>query len=236
MTTTASTRAPDTTPRATRSRRPGWRNPRLLLGTVLVAGSVVLGARLLAAADDTVGVWAVVRDVPAGATLAASDLEERRVRFPDTTAAGSYLSAGEPVAAGSVLDRPVGAGELLPRAALATGAGPDLVEVPVSVAADDLPATVRQGSVVDVWVAPGAAGPGTAGLATAGTAGDRRAPGDAVAVLREVVVVAVPRTSDGLAPQVTRQVIVGVPEERAADLGTPLGDLTAGRVVIVRVG
>jgi len=41
-------------PHATRSRRPGWRNPRLLLGIVLVAGSVILGARLLATAPRAV--------------------------------------------------------------------------------------------------------------------------------------------------------------------------------------
>ena len=56
MTTTYAPRpAADTeVPRATRSRRPGWRNPRLLIGLALVAGSVLVGARLVAAADDTV--------------------------------------------------------------------------------------------------------------------------------------------------------------------------------------
>jgi hypothetical protein len=47
----------DTGTPALRVRRPGWRDPRLWIGVVLVAGSVVAGARLLAAADDTVQVW-----------------------------------------------------------------------------------------------------------------------------------------------------------------------------------
>ena len=102
--------------------RPGWRNPRLLLGLVLVAGSVVLGARLLAAADDTVGVWAVARDLPAGAALddgrpgAASGPLPRR-RRPRTATS----SATDDVPKGATLNRPVSAGELLPRSAFAAG-------------------------------------------------------------------------------------------------------------------
>jgi hypothetical protein len=101
--------------------------------------------------------------------------------------------------------------------------GADLVEVPISVVSDDLPATVRQGSVVDVWVAPKVAAVGGAKV-------------KAVLVLTDVVVVAVPRTSDTLAPQTTRQVIVGVPAERSDDLGVALGGISDGRVVIARKG
>lgn len=217
------TRAEADVPRATRSRRPGWRNPRLLLGIVMVAGSVVLGARLLAAADDTVGVWAVARDLPAGATLGQGDLERRQIRFPDSGTADGYLAATDDLPDGATLNRPVSAGELLPRSALAEEAGADLVEVPISVASDDLPATVRQGSVVDVWVAPKVAAVGGAKV-------------KAVPVLTDVVVVAVPRTSDTLAPQTTRQVIVGVPAVRSDDLGAALGGISDGRVVIARKG
>ena len=223
MTLTAPARADTSVPRATRSHRPGWRNPRLLLGLVLVAGSVVLGARLLAAADDTVGVWALARDLPAGATVDAGDVERRQIRFPDAETADGYLAASRDLPAGVTLNRPVSAGELLPRSAFARGAGPRLVEVPVSVLSDDLPATVRQGSVVDVWVAPK--------VSTVGSAKVRAVP-----VLTDVVVVAVPRTSDGFAPQATRQVIVGVPAARADDLGEALGGISDGRVVIARKG
>lgn len=223
MTVTARSPADAAVPRATRSHRPGWRNPRLLLGILLVAGSVVLGGRLLAAADDTVGVWVVARDLPAGAALEDGVLERRQLRFPDARTAARYLLADDTLPAGATLNRPVAAGELLPRAALAEASGSGLVEVPISVGADDLPATVRQGSVVDVWVTPKVSAVG-------------RLKVKAVAVLTDVVVVAVPRTTDGLAPQTTRQVIVGVPASGAADLGTALGGLSEGRVVIARKG
>ncbi len=226
MTTTLASRraAPASeTPRATRSRRPGWRNPRLLLGLLLVAGSVLLGARLLAAADDTVGVWAVARDLPAGAAVTASELEGRQVRFPDAATADHYLSTSDPLPDGLTLNRPVAQGELVPRAAFAAQESADLVEVPISVADDDLPATVRQGSVVDVWVSPD--------VATVGAGRVR-----ATRVLTDVTVVAVPRAADSLAPQATRQVIVGVPADRADTLGVALGGISDGRVVIARKG
>ena len=209
--------------RATRGRRPGWRNPRLLLGIVLVAGSVLLGARLLAAADDTVSVWAVARDLPSGAALDQGDLRHEQIRFPDAETADQYLAAGDDLPAGATLNRPVSAGELLPRAAFAEESGADLVEVPISVLSDDLPATVTQGSVVDVWVSPKVSAVGQSRV-------------KAVLVLTDVVVVAVPRTSEGLAPQTTRQVIVGVAKSGAANLGAALGGLSDGRVVIARKG
>ena len=219
---------PAVVPPVTRSRRPGWRNPRLVLGVLLVSASVIGGARLLATADDTVAVWTTTRALPDGATLAEADLGRERVRFPDQATADGYLSADRPAPVGAVLDRRVGAGELLPRAAVAPRERSELVELPLAVASDDLPATVRQGSVVDVWVAP-AAGADTA------TAEARR-------VLEDVTVVAVPGTTDSLAPEATRQVIVGVPVERADapdgpdSLAAALGGLADGRVVVTRKG
>jgi hypothetical protein len=215
---------PDTAaPQAQRSRRPGWRNPRLLLGLLLVAASVVVGARLMAVADDTVGVWVVARDLPAGANVDNGDLTRRQVRFPDAETADGYLAADDDLPGAATLNHPVSAGELLPRAAIAEQAGPDLVEVPISVAVDDLPATVRQGSEVDIWVAP-----------KVGAVGGQRPT--AVPVLTDVVVVAVPRSSNSLAPESTRQVIVGVPAERSGDLGKALGGMSDGRVVVARKG
>ena len=91
--------APEPTDRADPGRlaadRPGWRNPRLVLGLLLVAGSVVLGARLLAAADDTVGVWAVTGPARRARRSTDGDLERRQVRFPDAETADGYLAAAD---------------------------------------------------------------------------------------------------------------------------------------------
>lgn len=223
MTVPAHARPDQDVARASRSHRPGWRNPRLLLGIVLIAGSVIVGGRVFAAADDTVGVWALARDLPAGAAVGEEDLAQRQIRFPDTGTADRYLATSDAVPDGTTLNRPVTAGELLPRAAFTDTSGIDLVEVPISVVADDLPATVRQGSVVDVWVTPK--------VSAVGQARVRAFP-----VLTDVVVVAVPGASDSLAPQATRQVIVGVPSSRTDALGTALGAISDGRVVIARTG
>ena len=80
----------------------------------------------------------------------------------------------------------------------------------MSVELDEVPATVREGSVVDVWVTPQTA-----------TTADRLA--DADLVLDDVVVVKAPTPEDSLAPTGTRQVIVGVTRDRPAELGPALG-------------
>ena len=210
-------------PPATRTRGPSWRNVRLLVGLVLVAGSVLVGARVMAAADDTVGVWALAHDLPAGVPVDEDDLVVRQLRFPDRATAETYLSSTRAPASDARLSRAVSEGELLPLAALTSEDAAEVVEVPVSVATDDLPATVGLGSTVDVWVAPGVS-----------TVSQRRPK--AVRVLREVQVVAVPRARQGLGPQTTRQVIVGLPTARSGELETALGSMSGGRVIIARIG
>ncbi|MBJ7530487.1 MAG: hypothetical protein JHD04_13315, partial [Nocardioides sp.] len=76
----------------------------------IVAGSVVLGARLLAAADETVAVWAAADDLGPGERIDAGDLEAQRVRFADDTDLARYWSADEELPADLTLVRGVGAG------------------------------------------------------------------------------------------------------------------------------
>ena len=103
---------------AQRVRRPGWRDPRLWVGVVLVAGSVVAGSRLLAAADDTVQVWAASSDLGAGARLTEEDLVAARVRFADESTLAGYFTVDDELPADLELVHGVRAGELLPRAAV----------------------------------------------------------------------------------------------------------------------
>ncbi|WP_395693015.1 hypothetical protein [Nocardioides sp.] len=141
-------------PAATRAHRSGWRDPRLWVGLLIVAVSVVAGARLLASADDTVAVWAVAADAGPGARLDPDDLVPHRVRFAHDADLGGYFTVDDPLPSELRLVRAVGAGELLPRAAVGeSGTATDSVELPVAVDAELVPPSVHAGSVVDVYLA-----------------------------------------------------------------------------------
>ena len=132
---------------------PGWRDPRLWIGVAIVAASVLAGALVLGTSDDTVPVWATTAAMGAGQAVSAGDLAVRRVRFADSSDAGRYLDADRPLPAGLRLLRGVGAGELLPRAAVGPG-DVSLRQVPISVAPDQVPRDVAAGTLVDVYLRP----------------------------------------------------------------------------------
>src|SRR4051794_39049844 len=90
-------------PAVARVSRARWSDPRLLVGVLLVSSSVVLGARVVAAADDSRAVWALTHDLVAGSTLSDSDVTVRQVRLDGTV--NPYLAAGGAAPVGSVLRR-----------------------------------------------------------------------------------------------------------------------------------
>lgn len=204
---------------ATRYRVAGWRDPRLGIGIAMVAVSVLLGSLLFAHADDTVEVWGVVRDLPAGSTVHPGDLEPRRIRLADGEPS-IYLQVGGSGPTGRRLARPIGAGELLPAAALADSGAQSGVLVPLEVGDSDLPRSVETGSIVDVWVTPKDAA-GSKSFASR--------------VLSAVRVVAAPDQQDALAPQSTRSVVVLVASssERTA-LAEVIGRIAADRVILTQ--
>ena len=216
-----STGAALSSPPAVRASRSRWRDPRLVLGVAVVALCAVAGARLLAAADDTVQVWAARTTLSQGQRVGPADLVRRGVRFAEQAEADRYLSANAPLPVGSTVGRPVGAGELLPRAALGRADADALTEVPLSVASEAVPATVRVGSVVDVWVT-------TERSTTQAPARTARSG----LVFDDVPVVAVPVTADSLGPAATRQVIVGVGSAQAAQLPESIAALGAGDLLL----
>ena len=215
-------------PPASRAGRPGWRDPRILVGVALVAVAALLGATVVGA-QETTAVWAARGPLAEGQAVEARDLVARELRFADAADAARYLTADGPVPDGLVLTRDVGAGELLPATAVGDGTRA-LLEVPLTVAAEAVPATVRAGSVVDVWVTPDPnlvptepepVDPG----------GDA---GNSVLVFASVRVVAVSRPGGALGPAATRQVIVGLERDAGSALPQALGRLARGDVVLVR--
>lgn len=213
--------APPESPPATRVPGRSWKDPRLLVGLAIVAACVLLGARLLASADDTVPVWSVSADLSAGTPVTADDLQRVDLRFGSPAVAGSYLSATDPLPEGAVLTRDLTTGELLPRSALGAGGEEELVEVPIALPSDAVPATLRAGEHVDVWVTPSEE---TGRLSRA------------LRVLELVRVVAVPRDASALGPSTSRQVVVGMPAADEGQLATALAQLASGEAVIVRRG
>lgn len=192
----------------------------------MVALCGLLGGRLFAGADDMVAVWAARSPLAAGQRVQVTDLVSRHVRFADQADADRYLSADEDPPTG-VLHRPVGAGELLPRAAIGARSAPALTEVPLSVDTEAVPSTLRVGSTVDVWVAP----QGSASEAGAGGSASRRASRAAL-VLHDVSVVALPAQTASLGPTATRQVIVGVADDQRSRLPSAISALSGGAVVL----
>jgi hypothetical protein len=203
------------TPR--RIRPPRWLDLRLVLGLLLVLGSVLLGARVVGAADATVPVWAATGDLAAGVQLTAGDLRSVGVRLGE--ASGSYLSTGTRPE-GRTLSRAVRAGELLPRSAL-DGAG-ELVQLALPVQSGYVPPGLVRGRLVDVYAV---AAP------TAGAIG--AADGRVTLVVRKAPVQAISgRSAGALSTSTTAiQVVVAVaPGDAPGVLGA-----IAGRPLVVVV-
>jgi hypothetical protein len=143
-----------TSPPANRSGGTRWRDPRLWLGTLLVLASVVVGARVLAAADDTVAVWTLDHDASAGTSITAADVRAMRLHFTSTADQSRYWLADDPLPAQAHLTRDVGNGELLAKAALSTDSSTVVHQLPLGVEAAGLPVDLAPGDHVDVWAVP----------------------------------------------------------------------------------
>lgn len=202
--------AEDSVPLARRVRRPSWRDPRLGMGVLLVAGSVALGAWAVDDASATVEVYAARDTLTPGTALDDDALVVLEARPPD----GTYVLAADGVPADAVVTRTVGAGELLPAAALGVAADVDVRPVVVPVGAA-LPTSAAPGARVDLWHAP-EPGPGEDAPAPALVATDLE--------LSEI------REDDSMLGSVAAAVEVLVPED---EVGAVLAARAAGGDLVV---
>jgi Flp pilus assembly protein CpaB len=215
---------PGDVPPATRASTPGWRDPRLWIGVVLVTGSVVAGARILSGADDMTPVWSAAGDLVAGQTLTAGDLRATRVRFDEDADRDRYLEVDDELPATLTLTRPLTAGELVPAAALGEEPADDTVAVSIAVSAEHVPTDLVRGSRVDVWV-----------LADR-TLAQRRTRGAAEPVLSDIVVLDAPVVTDAFASATSRQLVLAVPGSDEESLGALLAASGDDRVRVVGRG
>ncbi|HEY5247608.1 MAG TPA: hypothetical protein VIJ15_04030 [Dermatophilaceae bacterium] len=136
-------------PTAKRLHKPSWRDSRLVVGVVLVLLSMTLGAKAIAAADDTVPMYAAAVSLVPGQPV--TQKEVRRVDVQLGVDRQRYVAADHDIVPGTFALRDVRTGELLPASALGTRRAIDLK--PVSLPVDGGGAAqLTAGSVVDVWV------------------------------------------------------------------------------------
>lgn len=152
-------------PEATRRRRrprplagriapPRWRDPRVVIGVLLVVASVLGTFFLVRASAETVGVYSATRALAPGENVDPADLAVVEVKLPRS--AQFYLAAAQGPPEAAVVLEPVAEGELIPARALG-GAG-ELAGRAVSIdVPGSLPRGVARGVRVDLWATPRAA-------------------------------------------------------------------------------
>lgn len=205
------------TPR--RLRAPSWLNLRLIAGVLLVLLSVIVGARIVTAADNSELVWAAQADLAAGTVLADGDLRAVSVNLADT--GGAYLlSSADPI--GRVLSSPVRAGELLPRSVLADTS--NLVDIALPIAAGNVPPSLQRGQLVDVYAFDTTPSPERPDVSATPGPGDQSQDLPSAAVVTVVVEAAVVQLIAGRSGGAlsigssTIQVVISVEADRAAGI------------------
>ncbi|MDQ0755746.1 hypothetical protein [Arthrobacter sp. B3I4] len=139
-----------TAPGGARLKKPSWRDPRLLVGILLVLASVAGVVSLVAAADQTTEAFAASQPIAVGEQLTPDKLHRVKVRLGDVEQ--HYLTPASGADYGLVAVQRIGKDQLLPRESL--GTVDKLDRKPVAVTIDEaLPPQAVAGSRVDVWVA-----------------------------------------------------------------------------------
>jgi hypothetical protein len=137
-------------PAGARLRGRQWRDPRLIVGLLLVVASVLGVVWVVSASDATVGVWVVRTDVSAGNPITSDDVEVGRVQVPDPAL---YLASAEPLPEPLTATRDFASGELLTQIGTTVEGEPrDIRLVTLPVLTNQMPANVGVGSRVDVYV------------------------------------------------------------------------------------
>lgn len=133
-----------------RLKPPSWKDPRLLVGVLLVLASVVGVISLVGSADQTTEVYAARDSIAVGEKLTADNVVRAKVRLGETEQHYVTVEAGLPD--GLVAVQRIGKNQLVPKESLA--AVDALDRKPVAVTIDEaLPQQAVAGTRVDVWVA-----------------------------------------------------------------------------------
>jgi len=138
------------------SRRPfskagrGAPDLRLVLGVLLVVGSVAGVYGIVAAADRRVTVYAAASALTPGERIDAGDLVQRSVALDGSDRL--YLAAGRIPSGGLVVTQPVAKGELLPTSSVGSTSGVRSTSLVIQLATR-VSGAVVPGATIDIWAA-----------------------------------------------------------------------------------
>lgn len=133
-----------------RLKRPSWKDPRLLVGVLLVLASVIGVISLVGSADKTTEVYAARDSIAVGEKLSEDNVVRAKVRLGDTEE--HYVTVESGLPEGLVAVQRIGKNQLVPRESL--GRVDALDRKPVTVTIEEsLPDQAVAGTRVDVWVA-----------------------------------------------------------------------------------
>lgn len=141
---------PDSSAAAARLKRPSWKDPRLLVGILLVLVSVAGVVLLVSSADRTTEVFAARDGIAVGEKLTQDNVVRAKVRLGATE--DQYVTAESGLPEDAVAVQRIGKDQLVPRASL--GSADELDRKPVALSIEEtLPEQATEGARVDVWVA-----------------------------------------------------------------------------------
>lgn len=141
---------PESAAIAARLKRPSWKDPRLMVGILLVLASVAGVVYLIGSADRTTEVYAARDGIAVGEPVTPDNVVRVKVRLGDTEQ--HYITASDGLPAGTVAVQRIAKDQLVPRASL--GDVDQLNRKPVAIQVEQsLPSQAVPGARVDVWVA-----------------------------------------------------------------------------------
>ena len=198
----AAERSPGDSPPGARLRRRRWRDPRLVVGALLVVASALGVLWVVSAADQRVVVWAAGADIASGSPVTPDRVVQVAVQVPDLDA---YWPADDALPEGAVATHDLAAGELLSRAGVETVQASAVRVVTLPVLRNQMPAELGVGGRVDVYVVERAA------------TGEPGGPPELV--LRDAIVASVDSGSGAFGgSSLELGVALSVPEDRVPDL------------------
>jgi hypothetical protein len=140
----------DTAAPAARLKKPSWKDPRLLVGVLLVLASVAGVISLVGAADQTTEVYAAREAIAVGENITADNVTKVKVRLGDIES--HYVTAESGLPESAVALQRIGKDQLVAKDSL--GEVDRLDRKPVAITIEEtLPEQAVAGSKVDVWVA-----------------------------------------------------------------------------------